>query len=126
MLMIAGGIILAIILLGCAANPLGGIKYFVLWPGLVLFALVSFGYYLQPDGNSLEISLTITTIIVVALWAIDAFERKQKNARAAEWHRQNKTCPSCAEIVKAQASVCKHCGHRFSFAAANGEPKTSD
>jgi hypothetical protein len=26
----------------------------------------------------------------------------------------SKTCPACAEDVKSQAHVCKHCGHTFS------------
>ena len=26
----------------------------------------------------------------------------------------NRTCPECAETVKAKAKVCKHCGYRFS------------
>jgi protein-S-isoprenylcysteine O-methyltransferase Ste14 len=31
---------------------------------------------------------------------------------------RHKTCPDCAEIVKRQANVCRHCGYRF------GEPRT--
>lgn len=31
---------------------------------------------------------------------------------------QEKTCPDCAELVKAAARVCKHCGYRFSEEAS--------
>ncbi len=28
---------------------------------------------------------------------------------------KNKKCPDCAELIKSEANVCKHCGVRFDF-----------
>lgn len=30
---------------------------------------------------------------------------------------EGKKCPKCAEMVKPEAQVCKHCGHEFAAAA---------
>jgi hypothetical protein len=33
-----------------------------------------------------------------------------------------KPCPDCAELVRAEARVCKHCGYRFAPPLLNGYP----
>jgi hypothetical protein len=36
--------------------------------------------------------------------------------------QDSKRCPDCAEFVRAEARVCKHCGYRFAPAPLNGHP----
>jgi hypothetical protein len=35
--------------------------------------------------------------------------------------REEKTCPDCAELVLAQARLCRFCGHRFASARPTGQ-----
>ena len=37
-----------------------------------------------------------------------------------------KKCPACAEIIKLEASVCKHCGHKFSASSIASDKHTQD
>jgi hypothetical protein len=33
--------------------------------------------------------------------------------------KDTKKCPMCAETVKLEAKICKHCGHKFTFLTSN-------
>jgi hypothetical protein len=50
--------------------------------------------------------------------APDALNRHQ-NEDHLERMREEKTCPDCAELVAAQARVCRFCGYRFAKAPAS-------
>jgi hypothetical protein len=44
-----------------------------------------------------------------------ASEKRQKStSQGFDPDQHEKKCPDCAEYIKLEARVCKHCGHRFS------------
>jgi zinc-ribbon domain len=114
----------------------------VLWaPGVAIVLLIAeaaqkshFQFYpIGPDGTpdtsvpatpgSPGVGLYVGIVgAVVAAAGLVAMRRI-----AADGLAETKRCPDCAEIVLAQANVCKHCGHRFGTsgrsqtAAAGGE-----
>ncbi len=59
-------------------------------------------------------------IMLFALWV--AMEWAVRNSRSGTKSRlvslsecvlQKKKCPACGEIVRLDAAICKHCGHRI-------------
>ena len=87
-------------------------EIFILW----LFLSIVAGLIADNKGRSgfgfflLAALLTLLIGIIAALIANedrDAVEEKQINSGFS------KKCPFCAELVKAKAKICKHCGKEF-------------
>lgn len=81
----------------------------ILW--IILAVLV--GYFASTRGRSgigffllaVLISPLITFIVVLLIKS-----NKEEKLIANGTHKK---CPACAEIVKSEATTCKHCQHRF-------------
>jgi Uncharacterised protein family UPF0547 len=56
---------------------------------------------------------------IIAAFFMGGEEQKADKDVAAGTHKK---CPRCAEIVKADALVCKHCGHEFAELPDAGAP----
>jgi hypothetical protein len=52
-------------------------------------------------------------LVIAFVWAYAVWARRRRCAML-------KTCPDCAERVKAAARVCRHCGFRFNAASSPG------
>lgn len=78
-----------------------------LWAALGAYLIVT-----PDDGPSSEyepaLSLIVNTLLFVlpglALWGIGARVRKPRSDQ-----RGTRACPFCAERIKAEARICKHC-----------------
>jgi hypothetical protein len=80
-----------------------------------LWALTALAWLSEMEGTALTFAkATMYALIAVALAALIAVGQKIGTPRPAAM----KVCPDCAESVLAAANVCKHCGHRFTPAAA--------
>jgi hypothetical protein len=75
------------------------------WIGAMLGGLVWASFMPKPEPEVLLLLL----ILVVAPIVATLFLR----TRLGQVVRGGKTCPDCAEEVKAKAKVCKHCGYGF-------------
>lgn len=76
------------------------------------FLVVAFGLQEQPDPS-------IPAIVAGGLMAASGVVLLVASARADSL----KTCPHCAERVKLEARICKHCGHEFSDAESPVGPR---
>ena len=75
------------------------------WLGAMLGGLVWASFMPRPELELLGLLLVLVVAPVLLGWV----SRTGLGIRA----RGAKTCPDCAEEVKHQAKVCKHCGYRF-------------
>ena len=62
----------------------------------------------------LEFLVPIVILVFLAVVAL-AFMSAQRERMSED---RDKTCPECAETVKADARACRFCGHRFSAGPA--------
>jgi hypothetical protein len=110
MLVIAGGILLAIAFLIIGAF-LASFRFTTfLWAFTLLMVLAVAGDRFYGHQDSWTVPLVLAAISLT--WQlIDSKFRKRAQARMAA---QFKRCPECAETVLAQAKVCKYCGSKFS------------
>ena len=80
-----------------------------LWFSLSVLA----GYIANNKGNSFT-SYFILSLFLSPLIGLIASIVSTENTRAIEDEKlasgEYKKCPDCAELIKAQAVVCKHCG----------------
>lgn len=71
--------------------------------------------YVFGIGLLISIPLAIGLAEPDSLWARAFYgSEKMKRSRATSNPApRDKRCPDCAEVVKIEARVCKHCGYRF-------------
>jgi hypothetical protein len=120
MFIIAGGIILALLFLGFLANPLGAIKInlgcFAAWCAFVS-VLVFMNNHNHEHDDLLRMAVIAACVSGALAWlareAENALARYRARKQNAQFRRQFKFCPSCAEAVKIQAAACRHCSHQF-------------
>lgn len=73
------------------------------WGGDVVIGFI-FGLFTGPFG------------FVLAYWLRDPAAKEQSAIDAG----QAKRCPDCAEPVRAQARICRYCGHDFATLTLDG------
>lgn len=86
----------------------------VVWVGLCLIPAVVAHNKGRGGLNMFLVSLVLSPLIGLA-WAIAMKRQAELNDVAArEGHSKTHwVCPSCAEIVRRDAKVCKHCGREL-------------
>jgi hypothetical protein len=55
----------------------------------------------------------LAAVAAVVVWIFVAIVRRGNGNQASLQSHAQKKCPDCAEFVRAEARVCKHCGYRF-------------
>ena len=58
------------------------------------------------------LAILVALAVLVAAVVIAIARRGSREVANVPNHTQKK-CPDCAEFVRAEARVCKHCGYRF-------------
>ena len=73
-----------------------------------------------PELIVIVIILAILVAVAVAIvWIVLMLVRRGSANPAHVPSQAQKKCPDCAEFVRLEARVCKHCGYRFDI----GPPK---
>jgi hypothetical protein len=90
--------------------------------GVVLIIVMAVAAWVLFSGDRREnlllfaiVGLASTAFFGVVLVRTNGREQRaaQEAADRAAYDAAHKTCPDCCEAVKAEASVCRHCGWRF-------------
>lgn len=76
-------------------------------PGVV--ATLGIAIYVAGAG----VAFAVVGSVLLAIEAIEG-PHEEPDRLLAEWEKpQRRKCPDCAEMILADAKVCKHCGYRF-------------
>ena len=55
----------------------------------------------------------LAVVVAIIVWIFVTIVRRGNGNPASLPSHAQKKCPDCAEFVRAEARVCKHCGYRF-------------
>lgn len=100
------------------------------WAAIWFIGTVLVAWWAHAKGRSAAAALAISLLfspvigaIVVALWADGAARDYDAAKRGVS--RDFKTCPKCAELVRVEASTCKHCGADLHSGPGNSEEEAT-
>jgi hypothetical protein len=94
--------------------------YLVIW--ILLSILV--GLFWQKKGRSFKIgsiiSILLSPLIGFLIGVIIKTDYKMQEAQELSTG-VNRKCPMCAEMIKAEAKLCRYCGHKFEKPLSSGD-----